>query len=718
MIKYLSLTFLLFHLILNHSHAREGMWIPVLIEQFNLTEMQEKGFELTADDIYNINEKSMHDAVVIFGAGCTGSMISPEGLLITNHHCGHRVIQSHSSVEQDYLTDGFWAMSREDELVNPNLRVTFLRRMEDVTTDVLQNVTNEMTMRQRKDSIDSNIERIIAKAIDGTHYVGRVESFFNGNQFFLMVNEVFTDVRLVGAPPSSIGKFGGDTDNWMWPRHTGDVAFFRVYACENNLPAEYSSENVPYKPKYFFPISLQGVEEGDFTMVMGYPGRTEQYVPSQHLKMLTKDIYPPLIGVRTHKLNIMDSYMEQDAAVRIAYASKHSSVSNAWKRWQGEIRGLGILNAVEKKQDYEKSLRNWILSNELISDEHAIILDLYDSLYTDFSYYRLGRDYILEMIGRTGMETVRFSGVFDRLALIGDDNGIPDEVKENLRASISEHFRDFYKPLDREMTISLLNMFFSEMYPKYNPDVFELIFEKFDGDFEAFVDDLFKNSVFTNEEKTKEWLESVTYDTRLDYRKDPAYVLFRSLRDFYYFNLTPGFNRAGQKLDSLNRVYINLMKEYEPERLFYPDANFTMRVSYGTVRGYEPRDGVYYQHLTTIDGVFEKYDPSFSDYFVPEHLKYLYENRKFGNYAVDGTLPLCFVATNHTTGGNSGSPVLNNRGELIGVNFDRAWEGVMSDLMFNPDQCRNISVDIRYALFLIEKYGKADYLLDEMKIIQ
>lgn len=717
--KFIS--FLLILALSQITLAREGMWIPMLLEKYNIKEMQSMGFKLTAEDIYSINQASMKDAVMIFGGGCTGELISDKGLLLTNHHCGYSVIQSHSSVQNDYLTNGFWAMSAEEELPNSNLRVTFLKWMEDVTDEVLEGVDQNMTVKERQSIVASNISEIRKKAVEGTHYSAIVEPFFHGNQYFLFVNEVFSDVRLVGAPPSAIGKFGGDTDNWMWPRHTGDFAVFRIYANSENKPASYSPDNVPYKPKAFFPISLNGVQEGDFTMVFGYPGSTAQYVTSHHIDMLANLVYPKLVDLRTSKLEVMNRYMESDVAIRIQYAAKNASLSNSWKRWIGEIKGLEKLDVIGKKQQYESAFNQWANGTAELKEQYGSLLNQYGEVYADYAAYRLVRDYIMEFIGRVGLESVRLAGSFERLLVMSqrenpDIDAISKE-KARLQQEIEIHFKNYNLQVDKEISFISLEHLKNDLPAKFLPDVFKSIETSYKGRVSDFVSDYFQKSLFINETATVNFLNNIDSKAANRFTSDPAYILFNSLRNAYYDLINPKFVDLQYQIDSLNHIFMAAMMEFEPDRVFYPDANSTLRVSYGNVKGYEARDGIYYRHFTTIEGIMQKDNPDIYDYRVPNKLKELHNSKDYGRYAVNGTVPVCFIADNHTTGGNSGSPVLNSRGELIGINFDRAWEGVTSDLMFNTEQSRNISLDIRYVLFIIDKFAGASYLLDEMKLM-
>jgi len=700
--------------------AAEGMWIPILLQKYNIEEMQELGFKLTAEDIYSVNQASMKDAVVIFGGGCTGELISNEGLLITNHHCGYGAIQSHSSLENDYLTNGFWAMNRDEELTNPGLKATFLRSMKDVTEEVLEGVTEEMTEKERNSVISKNSKAIKDEAIKDTHFTAVLKPFFHGNQYFLFVNEVFTDVRLVGAPPSAIGKFGGDTDNWMWPRHTGDFSLFRIYANSDNEPAEYAEENKPYAPKHHFPISMKGVSEGDFTMVFGYPGSTYEYVPSYHIKMITEEVNPTLIDVRTKKLEIMNRYQGADPAVRIKYAAKNASTSNSWKRWIGEIKGLDKLNAIEKKEEQEVAFQKWADASGI--DKYKTVLSEYKDIYEEYSKYYITYSYISEMIRRNGMEGVGLSGYFDGLiSEIEKDTVDNDAVlskKEGIITRYQKFFKDYYMPLDKEETAMLLQMYQENIDAKFLPDVYMLINGKYKGDISKYVDMVFEKSIFMNQNTAEAFVNNFSKKSIKKLHKDPAYILLDSFVELAKSNVVDQYKELRSKIMLLDRTYMAGLMEFENDKVFYPDANFTLRVSYGQVSAYEPKDAVQFKYYTTLEGIIEKDNPDIYDYRVPAKLKELHTTKDFGKYEVNGTVPVCFVATNHTTGGNSGSPVVNANGELIGINFDRAWEGVMSDLMYNPEQCRNISLDVRYVLFLIDKFAGASYLLNEMTIIE
>jgi len=715
------ITALLLSVSVSVSKADEGMWIPLLIEKMNIQHMQENGFKLNAEDIYSINQASMKDAVMIFGGGCTGELISDKGLLITNHHCGRRRIQQHSSVEHDYLTDGFWAMSLKEELTNPGLTVTFLKWMEDVTSKTMEGINPGMTEREREIKIAENILEIENEAIEGTHYSANVEPFFAGNQYFIFVEETFLDVRLVGAPPSAIGNFGGDTDNWMWPRHTGDFSLFRIYAGPDNLPAVYSPENTPYKPAEFFPVSLKGVNPGDFTMVFGYPGSTYEYVHSSHLKMLSQEVNPRLIQIRDKKLEIIKADMETSPEIRIQYTAKAASLSNSWKRWIGEMRGLEKLNALEKKIEFEKGFQDWAIQDPEQKEIYGTLLSDYEKLYSQYSGYYLARSYMNEVFFRSGAELVAFSGRFNDLFEMLDSEDSLEEINQlagYLKRDVESFFRDYNQSTDEKLFKVLMEMYEQNMDKEFQPSVYINIHSKYNNDFEKYTTSVYNKTVFTRKEELLNFLDSPKTSTARKLMNDPIFLIYQSANRLYVDKVLPEYNRMRTEFSKLDRLYMAGRMKYQPDKVFYSDANSTLRLSYGKVEGYQSRDAVIYKHYTTLEGVIQKDNPEIYDYDVPDQLKKLYKTKDYGRFAEDGQLHVCFIATNHTTGGNSGSPVLNAEGHLIGINFDRAWEGVMSDLMFNPDQCRNISLDIRYALFIIDKFAGAGYLLEEMTIVE
>ena len=701
------------------SRADEGMWIPILIEKYNIKLMREKGFKLSPEDIYSVNKASMKDAVLIFGGGCTGEIISGEGLLITNHHCGHGMIQNHSSLEHDYLTDGFWAMSRKEELPNPGLTITILKRMEDVTDKVLKGITDELANDQRDKIIADNISLIQKEAVRGTGYRATVRPFYMGNQYFLFIDEIFSDIRLVGAPPSSIGKFGGDTDNWMWPRHTGDFSVFRIYANKNNNPAPYSKDNVPYKPAYHFPISIKGVKEGDFTLVFGYPGVTYQYVPSYHVEMLKNYIYPKLIDIRTQKIAIINEAMNEDPAVRIKYSSKVAGISNVWKKWIGEIQGLDRMNTIEEKRQDESSFVKWVNQEDVRVEKYGSIIQRYNEIYDTLKVLRLVYSYTSEVLD--GSEAIVQSGKIHRLAELYYKNSGEEEIKaskDRILAGAVEFFKDYDIETDKKLFSAVMKMYGENLDKEWLAPGFLRLKRNCNGDFEKLAGRIYGKSLFTDESRFNDFVTGFSASSLKKLGKDPFYSIWRDVSRFIGLNVSDDLLRLNTELQHLNRKYMAAQMEFDSGRIFYPDANFTLRVAFGEVQGYKPKDAVIFNHFTTLGGIMEKDNPSIYDYDVPDKLKELYANSDFGRYAQNGEVPVCFIADNHTTGGNSGSPVINADGHLIGINFDRAWDGVASDMAFNPELSRNISLDIRFALFIIDKFAGAGYLLEEMTIIE
>lgn len=670
--------------------ADEGMWLPLLISN-RINDMQAKGFRLTAEDVYSVNKASLKDAVVLFGGGCTGEVVSRDGLLFTNHHCGYGQIQQHSSVEHDYLKDGFWAMNRDEELPNPGLTVSFLQRMEEVTDQVLKGYKPSMTEIERDSIVRINSAAITKKIADPDKGIrASVEGLYYANQYFLFVYKIYSDVRLVGAPPSSIGKFGGDTDNWMWPRHTGDFAIFRIYADKNNEPAEYSKDNVPYKPKRFFTISRKGVKEGDFTFVYGCPGSTKEYVTSDEVRYIGEVSDPEKIALRTLRLDIQKKYMSQDQKVRIQYSSKNASVSNAWKKWQGEAKGLARRKTIDSKLAFEHGFRSWAKENQ-----YDGLLEHLSSLYERRNPYFRASEYYTETV--TAIELLTFA------------NRIYSALKADRPiAEVAERFfKDYYQPIDEETFVAMMDAFNKQMSNEFKPTFFTQKLSKY-GSLEAWRDDLYAHSLFTD--KTK--VMNLTKEDMATIEADPAYEMYHAFNQWYKNDLQPVISETTREIYLSNRKYMKAQMEYQPEKAFYPDANLTLRVAYGKVAGYSPSDAVYYSPVSTLKGIIEKDDPNIFDYNIPQALRDIYAEGGHDDQ------PVCFLATNHTSGGNSGSPVINADGELIGINFDRVWEGTMSDLAFDPDFCRNISLDIRYLLFVVEKIGHAQWLLDEMKFAE
>ncbi len=716
--KVIILSCIFCSLVLQNVKADEGMWIPLLLQKYNIKDMQKEGFKLTAEDIYSINKASLKDAVMIFGRGCTGELISDQGLLITNHHCGYGAIQSHSSVEHDYLTNGYWAMNKSEELVNRELTVTFLVRIKDVTKDVLKNVENNMSEDARYSLIQKNIDKIEKTELEGTHYDAVTKPFYYGNEYYMFVYEVYKDIRLVGAPPSAIGKFGGDTDNWMWPRHTGDFSIFRIYANKDNKPAEYSPNNVPYKPKKYLPISLKGVKKNDFTMVMGYPGSTEQFLTSDGVRQITEVQNPNRKALRDIRLKIMNEYMQKNISTRIKYSAKYAYTSNSWKRWQGENRGLKRLNAIEKKENLENDFSLWVSQNKNRQSEYGNIIDEFKNVYKDINEFVVARDYFLEVV--YPVEIVKFAASTGGLLKYSNKDKETDiSNKTNSLLKYSEAFyKDYERNIDKDICVKLLPKYSENVNEKYFPELINVINNKYGGDYSSYVENVFYNSIFADSSKINNLLRTYTIEDTSLILNDPAYILYKEFYNVYKNNVKPKYYILNDKLDSLYRIYVRGLRKMQEDKLFYPDANFTMRVAYGKVDGFVPKDAVDYNYYTTLEGVINKDNPEIYDYNVPERLKELYNTKDYGEYGEDGEMHVCFIASNHTSGGNSGSPVLNAEGQLIGVNFDRNWEGTMSDIMYDPEMCRNITLDIRYALFLIDKFAGASHLIDEMTLIK
>ena len=692
------------------ARADEGMWLPSLISQ-RITDMQEKGFKLTAEDIYSVNQASLKDAVVLFGRGCTGELVSPEGLLLTNHHCGYAQIQQHSSVEHDYLRDGFWAMNRDEELPNKGLNVSFLDRMEDVTDLILKGYEPYMSEDDRVAIVSRNSEALIREVTkEGKGLRATVEALYYGNQYFLFVYRQYEDVRLVGAPPSSIGKFGGDTDNWTWPRHTGDFSMFRIYADKDNNPAPYSKDNVPYKPKKYFRISTKGFQEGDFTFIYGFPGRTMEYIHSEEVRYIEEVSDPHKILLRSMRLNIINKYQSQSHKVSIQYATKHANVSNAGKKWQGEVKGLRKMKAVRTKQEFEAAFNKWAAGGEFND-----VIEKIEALHKQLVPYQFATDYYNETV-----RTIEVADLAMKIAklYVTDKKGNVTFDQEKAHEIMETFYKDWYMPIDKECFIAVMNEYEKNVPAEFKPDYHKEQIEAY-GSIQAWAEDIFSRSIFCNPEEAMK----LTAEDKERVHTDPAAEFIREFAKWYARDIRPITALIDQELQLRYRDYMRgQMAYYRTQsipKVIYPDANLTLRVAYGQVKGYSPVDGAYYKPSSTIKGIMEKDSPDIYDYNTPQILRDLYASKDYGRWAdADGEIPVCFIATNHTTGGNSGSPVINADGDLIGLNFDRVWEGTMSDIIFDPDICRNISLDVRYVLFIIDKIADADHLLNEMTLVE
>jgi len=693
--------------------ADEGMWLLPLLEKLNIGKMTEMGLKLSADDIYSINHSSIKDAIVIFGGGCTGEIVSEQGLLLTNHHCGYGSIQRHSSTEHNYLKDGFWAMSKKEELSNPGLSVTFLVSIEDVTGKINSRLIPGMTEEARADTIKAITTRIEKVAMEGNGYRARVSSFFGGNNFYLLVYETYRDVRLVGAPPSSIGKFGGDTDNWEWPRHTGDFSVFRVYMSPDGKPAGYSPDNIPLQPKYHLPVSLKGEQKGDFAMIIGYPGGTQRYMTSFGIDELLSITHPNRIKIRGIRQEIMLKDMMADEKVRIQYASKYSGSSNYWKFSIGQSQGLKKLHVKDKKLVIENRFTHWVNSDSARKEKYGNALNLIKTSIESRKDFRNANQYIAECLLR-GSEIISFAsrstGLFHQLES-GNQEKI-DQAIERLKSSAKNFYKDYNPPTDRKIVKAMLRLVGEDIPVAYQPDFFNTIRKKYKGNYDKFTDQMFDKSIFANETRFNNFLEHPSLKVL---KKDPAYQAASSTFT-KYLELRARSAEFDENLSKGRRLLIAGLRKMNPDGVRYPDANFTMRLTYGSVNGYDPRDAVHYKYFTTLKGVMEKEDPNNFEFVVEPRLKELYRKKDFGRYGTNGRMHVCFLTNNDITGGNSGSPVINGNGELIGLAFDGNWEAMSGDIAFEPELQRTISVDIRYVLFIMDKYAGAGHLVDEMTL--
>ena len=690
---------------MNVLQAKEGMWIPTLL---NLVEgdMQAMGLKLTAEDIYSINNSSLKDAVVHFNGGCTAEMVSAEGLLLTNHHCGYGQIQQHSTVDNDLLTDGFWAMSRDEELPNPGLTCTFIDRIEDVTLR-LSRACVGLSGEARDSRMKEEMAAIVKAATEGKGLEGRVVAFDFGNSHYLITSRVFKDVRLVGAPPSAVGKFGGDTDNWVWPRHTGDFSVFRIYADADNQPSEYSADNVPYIPRHHFPVNADGVEDGDFTMVFGFPGRTEQYLTSDAVEHVITRLNPMRIAMRNEGLAVINAARASSDALRIAYAAKQSSVANAWKKWKGQNRGLTELRALDKKRDLEARLK--AATGSTVVEELTALNESFfpfleaRSLFIELAYY--GPDVLNYAHG--------FAGLIE-----GTIEGEKRDALLNARRGEEPGFRkDYDASVDEQLLGRLIETYLMWMPEGMAPAGLEGEVAKAGGG-TAWAEKLFDKSTFDNAESMQKLLDSDNPKAWSKLAKDPAYVLIERLRAHYFEVVAPEYGRLRGDIERASGAYTKALREAFPRKVFPVDANSTLRLTYGKVEGSAPYDGMQYNPLSTAKGILQKYVPGDPDFDMPERLVELLRNREYGPYAnSDGDLVVCFTGSNHTTGGNSGSPALDANGHLVGINFDRSWESTMSDILFDGSRCRNIMVDIRYVLWVMDVYAGAGHLVEEMTLI-
>ena len=699
--------------------ADEGMWIPLFLG-YNEAEMQQMGFHLTADDVYSVNHHSMKDGIVLFGGGCTGELISPDGLLVTNHHCGYSYVQAHSSMEHNYLHNGFWSKNRDEELVTKGLTVTFLVYMEDVTAKVLDGVTDGMSESERNAKIKKNMSAVENEAIEGTHYTAKIKPFYYGNQYFLFVNEVFEDVRLVGVPPESIGKFGGDTDNWMWPRHTGDFSLWRIYTDKDGNPAPYSPDNIPLKSKKYFPISIKGVNEGDFTLVFGYPGSTQQFLISDAVDIVANVQNPIAIHARDLRLEAMKRQMEKSTEIRLMYSAKANSISNGWKKWIGESKGINECGVVARKIAEEQEFEKWVNANPERQKQYGTLLSDMKKLYVDYKKQVKSFTFLSETF--IGVEINRLMCTrLNWFATSCAPDVWTDEQFEKGKVELAENMRSFYSSynvdIDSECFVELMYYYFSEQDPELVPESLRKYINMPKSEWQAFLDREKKKAPYLFD--GEKMMERIQKAKRKDWAKllDDELYIFVMAAYQAYVSAYYAMDRTETQLDLYYRTYVKALMEKDTDKTFYPDANLTMRVTYGNVKGFDPSDGVRYTHYTTLAGVIAKDNPDIFDYKVDPKLKELFAKHDFGPYANDkGELPVCFIASNHTTGGNSGSPVIDADGNLIGINFDRVWQGTMSDINYDVNRCRNISLDVRYFLFIVDKFAGAQNIIDELDI--
>jgi hypothetical protein len=696
------------------ARADEGMWLPQLLGKLNESRMKSLGMKISAADIYSINKGSLKDAIVSFGGFCTGEIISSKGLILTNHHCGFDAIQNHSTLENNYIRDGFWSKTNAEEIPNKGLFATFIVRIDDVTNAAMAGVKAGMSEAERQSLIDKNLAEVNKNAAKESTQKSFTRGFFEGNKYYLFVTETYNDVRLVGAPPSAIGNFGKDTDNWMWPRHTGDFSMFRIYANKENKPADYATDNVPYTPKKSLNISLDGVAENDFTMVFGFPGRTTQYLYSGAVEQIRTVNDPAKIAIRDKALQIIDGYMRKDEAIKIQYAAKYASIQNAYKKWQGEVLGLTRTNGVGKKEMLEKEFQKRVDANPTLKEKYGTLLSDLDVAYKNFKPVGLARDYYTEIISKIELFTI--VSQLNNLTNAFEKNGQKgyDEAAVKVKGFLTDFISEVSPTVDQKLFEGLLELYsnqtnaaaISPMLKNYKASVLS-----------NFADKVYADKIYFNKADLFALIDKGPDALKTFINESSAAQILKDINSTYQTAVQKDLSVMQARITQLQRTYTQAQIDVFKEKTFYPDANSTLRLAYGQVKGYAPRDGLRFDYKTDLDGVMEKYKPGDYEFDVPEKLRTLHKNKDYGVYGANGKMPVCFIATNHTTGGNSGSPALDANGNLIGLNFDRVWEGTMSDINFDASICRNIMVDIRYVLFIVDKFAGADRLINEMKLV-
>jgi hypothetical protein len=699
----------------------EGMWLPILLERLNYVDMQKMGLHLTAEELYSINNNSLKDAIVgLSGNGatggffCTAELVSSQGLIFTNHHCGYGAVQNHSTPEHDYLTNGFWAKSMSEELSNEAMCASFLQRIENVTDSIIPLLSDTMKETDRSAKVKEISARIRKRAEDGGKFEASVKPFYGGNEYYLFVFKTYKDVRLAGAPPSSIGKFGGDTDNWMWPRHTGDFTIFRIYTDPEGNPAKYDEKNVPLKPAYHLPISLKGIKKNDFAMIWGYPGSTTRYLTSYGIDYNLQVFYPTLIKLFGKELEVMKERMDEDNAVKIAYAANYAGIANTWKNFIGQSRML-VRNKVEdKKKVIEQDFTSWYEKDPALQKKYGKVLDNLKTNYADMK--KVATPFFYSNLAGKGLDVVQMAGQFSGLkdALEKKNKAALKEAQDGLKESVKDHFKEYDQAISKKTLAEMLRMYAKDVAKAELPSIFTTIEKDYNNDFNAFANDVYATSVFATPESANKFIEKPSLKV---FKKDLGWLLSESM-DEAMGKYAAAYGTARGNVSVANRLFIAGIREMNPNLVRYPDANSSMRLSYGSVLDYYPADAVHYDYVTTLKGVMQKEDPTNDEFVVEKKLKELFQAKDYGQYGENGEMVVCFLTTNDITGGNSGSPVINGDGQLIGLAFDGNWEAMSGDIMFEPDMQRTINVDVRYVLFIIDKFAGATNLINELTLVK